>query len=53
MSAWSPGWCNALGSMLLIFLIIIVISAWGFLRHPTGFLPTEDQGYAVVRLHPS
>ncbi len=33
---------------LLIFLIIILLSAWGFGRHPTGFLPTDDQGYAVV-----
>jgi HAE1 family hydrophobic/amphiphilic exporter-1 len=33
---------------LLVFLVIIVISAWGFIRRPTGFLPTEDQGYAVV-----
>jgi hydrophobic/amphiphilic exporter-1 (mainly G- bacteria), HAE1 family len=33
---------------LLVFLVIIAISTWGFLRQPTGFLPTEDQGYAVV-----
>jgi HAE1 family hydrophobic/amphiphilic exporter-1 len=34
--------------MLLIFLIIMTVSAWLFARHPKGFLPTEDQGYAVV-----
>jgi HAE1 family hydrophobic/amphiphilic exporter-1 len=33
---------------LLVFLVLIVVSSWGFLRQPTGFLPTEDQGYAVV-----
>jgi HAE1 family hydrophobic/amphiphilic exporter-1 len=36
------------GISLLVFLIIISISAWGFIRHPTGFLPTDDQGYAIV-----
>lgn len=35
-------------SMFLLFLLIIVISAWRFAVHPTGFLPTEDQGYAIV-----
>ena len=34
--------------MLLIFAIIIAVSGWRFARHPTGFLPTEDQGYAIV-----
>ncbi|MFA4901831.1 MAG: multidrug efflux RND transporter permease subunit [Desulfobaccales bacterium] len=34
--------------MLLIFALIIVISGWRFARHPTGFLPTEDQGYAII-----
>jgi HAE1 family hydrophobic/amphiphilic exporter-1 len=34
--------------MLLIFALIIGVSGWRFARHPTGFLPTEDQGYAIV-----
>ncbi len=33
---------------LLVFIVIISLSALGFVRHPTGFLPTDDQGYAVV-----
>lgn len=33
---------------LLVFVVIIAVSVWGFARHPTGFLPTDDQGYAVV-----
>jgi hydrophobic/amphiphilic exporter-1 (mainly G- bacteria), HAE1 family len=33
---------------LLVFIAIIAISTLGFVRHPTGFLPTDDQGYAVV-----
>ncbi len=34
--------------MLLVFIIIILITAWRFSVHPTGFLPTDDQGYAMV-----
>lgn len=34
--------------MLLIFVAIIAVGGWGFAHHPTGFLPTEDQGYCIV-----
>ena len=34
--------------MLLVFVTIILITAWRFSVHPTGFLPTDDQGYAMV-----
>ncbi len=34
--------------MLVVFAIIISISFWQFLSRPTGFLPTEDQGYGVL-----
>jgi hydrophobic/amphiphilic exporter-1 (mainly G- bacteria), HAE1 family len=34
--------------MLAVFLGIITLTGWMFARHPTGFLPTEDQGYAIV-----
>jgi hydrophobic/amphiphilic exporter-1 (mainly G- bacteria), HAE1 family len=34
--------------MLLVFIIIILITAWRFSVHPTGFLPTDDQGYAMI-----
>lgn len=33
---------------LLVFFAIIAVSAWLFASRPTGFLPTEDQGYAVL-----
>jgi hydrophobic/amphiphilic exporter-1 (mainly G- bacteria), HAE1 family len=36
------------GAMVLLFVAIIVIAGWEFARWPTGFLPTEDQGYAVL-----
>ncbi len=36
------------GLMVLIALVIIVVAGWGFSRVPTGFIPTEDQGYVLV-----
>jgi HAE1 family hydrophobic/amphiphilic exporter-1 len=36
------------GRMALIALILIGLAAWGLTRVPTGFIPTEDQGYAMV-----
>jgi HAE1 family hydrophobic/amphiphilic exporter-1 len=34
--------------MMLLFAGLSVLTAWWFTRLPTGFLPTEDQGYAIV-----
>jgi HAE1 family hydrophobic/amphiphilic exporter-1 len=34
--------------MFFVFVIIINVSLLEFLRRPTGFLPTEDQGYGVL-----
>src|SRR5207247_4876109 len=34
--------------MIVLFALIVGVTAWGFVRQPTGFLPTEDQGYAVL-----
>ena len=36
------------GLMVVLFAVIVGATAWGFVRQPTGFLPTEDQGYAVL-----
>jgi HAE1 family hydrophobic/amphiphilic exporter-1 len=35
-------------AMVLLYILIIALSAWQFAYHPTGFLPTEDQGYAMI-----
>ncbi len=35
-------------SMVALFFIIIALAGWQFVSRPTGFLPTEDQGYAVL-----
>ena len=34
--------------MMLLFLIVTGVTFWWFTRLPTGFLPVEDQGYAIV-----
>jgi HAE1 family hydrophobic/amphiphilic exporter-1 len=34
--------------MVVVFFAIIILAGWEFVRRPTGFLPTEDQGYAVL-----
>ena len=39
---------NHTGLMLVVFFVIIVFAGWQFIRRPTGFLPTEDQGYAIL-----
>jgi HAE1 family hydrophobic/amphiphilic exporter-1 len=34
--------------MLLVFFAIITVSGLRFAYHPVGFLPTDDQGYAMI-----
>ncbi|MEW6659583.1 MAG: multidrug efflux RND transporter permease subunit [Thermodesulfobacteriota bacterium] len=36
------------GLMAAIFFAVILAAGWRFAVHPVGFLPTEDQGYAMV-----
>ncbi|MGD0230752.1 MAG: multidrug efflux RND transporter permease subunit [Syntrophorhabdales bacterium] len=33
---------------LIVFAVVIALAAWQFVSRPTGFLPTEDQGYAIL-----
>lgn len=34
--------------VMVVFLGIVGVTFWWFTKLPTGFLPTEDQGYAVI-----
>lgn len=34
--------------MLLPFIALLAAAYWGFITLPTGFLPLEDQGYAML-----
>ncbi len=36
------------GPMAGAALVLIGLAGWGLTRVPTGFIPTEDQGYAMV-----
>ena len=39
---------NRPGLMVAVFFVIIGLAGWQFAVRPTGFVPTEDQGYAVL-----
>ena len=39
---------NRPGLMALVFFVIIGLGGLLFALHPTGFLPEEDQGYAII-----
>jgi HAE1 family hydrophobic/amphiphilic exporter-1 len=48
-------YCRSLGLMIrraalsmVLFAMLAAVSFWGFGRLPTGFVPTEDQGYCFV-----
>jgi HAE1 family hydrophobic/amphiphilic exporter-1 len=36
------------GRMMIIYLGFMAVTFWGFVSVPTGFIPEEDQGYAIV-----
>ncbi|MGE5442054.1 MAG: efflux RND transporter permease subunit, partial [Bacteroidota bacterium] len=43
------GWmAHRVGLMIVAFFVVIAIAGFLFVRQPTGFLPTEDQGYCIV-----
>ena len=35
-------------TMLMVFFSVVALGGWLFSHHSTGFLPIEDQGYAIV-----
>ena len=36
--------------VLIVFVGLVALTGWGFGNLPTGFLPTEDQGYCFVNV---
>jgi HAE1 family hydrophobic/amphiphilic exporter-1 len=36
--------------VLVVFGGLVALTGWGYQRIPTGFLPTEDQGYCFVNI---
>jgi HAE1 family hydrophobic/amphiphilic exporter-1 len=41
---------HRVGLMVVVFFVIIGIAGWRFAHQPTGFLPTEDQGYCILAI---
>ncbi|HEX3997395.1 MAG TPA: multidrug efflux RND transporter permease subunit [Pirellulales bacterium] len=43
------GWVVRHASIMMLgYAVLLGLAAWGFFALPTGFLPTEDQGYFVI-----
>jgi len=43
------GWVvHRSGIMMVIYAGLMAVTFWGFVSIPTGFIPEEDQGYAIV-----
>lgn len=36
--------------MMLIFMVTLGLTGWWYVSLPTGFLPSEDQGYVIVNV---
>lgn len=36
------------GLMVVVFFVVVAAAGWKFSKQPTGFLPAEDQGYAII-----
>ncbi len=45
------GWCLRLSAIvLLVYLALIGLTAFGFTRVPSGFVPIQDKGYLVANI---
>lgn len=42
------GFIRKIGLTIIIFVILVVLTFFGFVKMPSSFLPTEDQGYLMV-----
>ena len=38
------------GRMMVVFVLLVALVVWMFLRLPASFLPNEDQGYLIVNV---
>lgn len=47
--AWIVSWLvRAWWGGLIVFAALAIFTGWWYQRTPTGFLPTEDQGYIII-----
>src|SRR5690625_3726429 len=35
---------------MLIYVLLVLLLAWGYVRLPTAFLPSEDQGFVFANI---
>ncbi|MBV6272038.1 multidrug efflux RND transporter permease subunit [Alcaligenaceae bacterium CGII-47] len=47
---WVTGSLKRGGRMMLVFLMMVVVLGWMYVRLPTSFLPDEDQGYVIANI---
>lgn len=38
------------GRVMLVYLVLVLALGWLYMRLPTSFLPTEDQGYVIANI---
>lgn len=52
VEAWYVGIIRTMvqrsGLMVMLALVLVGMAGWGLSRIPTGFIPTEDQGYVMI-----
>lgn len=41
---------GAVGRMMLLYVLLVVLLGWAYMRMPTAFLPEEDQGFALANI---
>lgn len=41
---------RGVGRMMFVYLLLVVLLGWAYMRMPTAFLPEEDQGFALANI---
>lgn len=41
---------KGVGRMMLVYLVLVVLLGWTYMRMPTAFLPEEDQGFVLANI---
>lgn len=41
---------KGVGRMMLVYLVLVILLGWTYMRMPTGFLPEEDQGFVLANI---
>src|SRR5690606_17262065 len=41
---------KGVGRMMLVYLVLVVLLGWMYMRMPTAFLPEEDQGFVLANI---